>query len=105
MKRQVFHKEGSILNVMLLSFSSDDKFEPHKNIGRDEVIVVTKGRLEILFDHGKSIYLDSETPDRWHLIPKDTTHKFHLLTESVEVLEVIGGIFSTDATVYTSLLA
>jgi len=105
MKRQVFHKADSILNVMLLSLSSEDSFEPHRNVGRDEVVVVTNGRLELLFDYGKSIILDANTPQCWSLIPKDTTHKFNLLSETAEVLEVIGGIFTSNATMYTNLLS
>ena len=105
MRRQVFHKQDSILNVMLLSLSSEDCFEPHRNVGRDEVVVVINGRLELLFDYGKSIILDADTHQRWSLIPKDTTHRFKLLSESAEVLEVIGGIFTSNATIYANLLS
>ena len=89
---------------MLLSLSVNDSFEPHKNNGRDEVVVVIEGRLEILFDYGNSVILDANTAERWILIEKDATHKFNPLTETVEVLEVIGGKFTSNATMYSNLL-
>ena len=104
MDRKIYHSEGSILNVMRLSFCSNDTFKPHKNIGRDEVIVVIQGRLEIQFDHGKSVMLEANDSNKWTLIPKDTTHNLKPLSETVVILEVIGGIHTSDATLYTDLL-
>lgn len=105
MNRINHHSPDSVLNVMSLSINNSDKLLPHQNVERDEVLFVLNGVLEVFFDKGISVLLDSTSEANWTLIPMNTTHQLVLHTESVSVLEVLGGQFREGATIYLDLLS
>ena len=101
MKREIHHKQGSLLNVMTIELDFDSKTEPHFNKDRDEVISVLEGEIKLLFDYGESKILSSTKGDSWYLVKANTTHQLKCLSRKVKLLEVIGGIHKNDSCVVT----
>lgn len=99
MKRNIFHDKDSILNVMTLEITDQDKLSPHYNKERDEVIFVLNGDINIHFDFSKKIFLSSKDDEPWYLIKANTTHNIECLTSKVKLLEVIGGIHKNDSSI------
>jgi len=89
LKRDCFHQEGDEINLMELQLTEGDCGGRHYNVGRDEVLVVLDGEVEITLEGGKPIKLDDGT--RWLKIEAGAIHQMRCLTSSAKVLEIIVG--------------
>ena len=101
MKRQIHHEDGAILNVMTIELDKNSDTKPHFNKGRDEILIVLEGEINLLFDYGKSKLISSKDTNSWHLIKGNTTHQIKCLTPTVKILEVIGGIHKENSCIIT----
>ena len=100
-KREIHHDSDSILNVMKLELTHGLIGNPHKNVGRDEVMVVLNGEIEVaLFsDVGiqeKTVRLQSRRND-WIKIEMNRVHQINVMSDEATILELIGGQFRQGA--------
>ena len=108
LKRSVHHDDNAILNIMTLTLSKGLIGNPHFNKDRDEVVVVLKGQLEIIYYDPdllplrKTNLYSGTNQDSWSLIKKNEIHQFNCLSEKVEILEILGGVFFDGACVNLS---
>ena len=110
LNREIFHKDGDILNVMSLTFSKGLCGMPHFNKDRDEVLFVEKGALQLLLFDGELNEIERIELSRldsdcklWFRIPKNTIHQFDILVDNTVVIEVLGGEFFSGACVNVQL--
>jgi len=106
LKREIFHGDGDILNVMKLTFSEGLCGTPHYNKDRDEVLFVENGSLEVILfndqlDETDKIQLSrlNSIHKSWLRIPKNVIHQFNILVDKTVVIEVLGGEFFEGACV------
>lgn len=99
LSRQIHHESGSILNIMELSLSKGLIGTPHYNLDRDEVILILKGKIEVLLFDSSISPLESKfisadgLPRSWTKIKKNTIHQLRVVSNEAIILEIIGGVF------------
>jgi len=94
-KREVFHNDGDVLNIMTLEFEENFVSKPHYNVGRDELLVVLSGKLEIVFYDKYLTKVSSEILEKgeWVRIAAESIHQLKVLTSPTKVIEALGGVF------------
>ena len=87
--RACFHQEGDEINLMELELTRGDCGPPHFNDGRDEIVVVLEGEIEIKIGSDDPLRLDRFS--RWVSVKAGAVHQITCVTETAKILEVIVG--------------
>lgn len=87
--RACFHKADDEINLMELKLARGQCGPPHFNDGRDEIIVVLEGEIEISIGADDPLRLDCFS--RWISVKAGVVHQITCVTETAKILEVIVG--------------
>ena len=83
------------MNIMTIEFDELYEGNKHFNVGRDELLVVLDGVIEITFYNERLEEVRTRVLEAcdWERIQANTIHKIRAMDGKAKIIEALGGVF------------